>query len=432
MRRRAQRRAALANIQCPSPLAGHSLFRPLAVNVGLRYARSKRSFLSFVSGMALAGLALSVAVLLFVQALAHGFQRELEERLLGVVPHFTLFGRDAITDADASMAKLRAAPEVRNAAAIVVGAAMVSSGTRLAGVQLKGVAPDEYRRVIGGHLATGSLEALQGGAFRVLLGHGVMERLEVETGDAVTLVLPDVTVTPFGAFARRKTFRVAGRVRTHSQLDGRIAFLHLEDAQTLFRLGNAIHGIEAWTERPMRAEQAGIRLRDALGAKRFVLTTWFRTLGPLHRTIEVTKGTMFLVFSILVAVAAFNVVSSLVMIVNERRADVAILRTIGARASLITGAFLVLGFLITSLGAGLGLLLGLALGALAEAGYGWAQDAWGLDLMRQYLVHRLPVEFAAQDVIRVAVAAAALGLCATLYPAWRAARMRPAEALRHE
>ena len=408
------------------------LFRPLAFNIGLRYAGSRRSFLSFVSGMALAGLALSVAVLLFVQALAHGFQRELEERLLGVVPHFTLFGRDAIADADAALAAVRTAVEVHDAAAIVVGAALAAAGARLAGVQLKGVAPEDYGPVIGRHLETGSLDALQDGAFQVLLGHGVMEQLEIEVGDAVAVVLPDVTVTPFGVFPRRKTFRVAGRVRTHSQLDSRIAFLHIKDAQTLFRLGNAIHGIEAWTERPMRAEQAGVRVRNALGADRFILATWFRTLGPLHRTIEVTKGTMFLVFSLLVAVAAFNVVSSLVMIVNERRADVAILRTIGARASLIIGAFMMLGFLITSLGTGLGMLAGLALGALAETGYAWAQEAWGLDLMRQYLVHRLPVEFAAADIVRVAATAAVLGLCATVYPAWRAARMRPAEALRHE
>ena len=408
------------------------MFRPLAVNVGCRYARSKRSFISFVSVMALAGLALSVAVLLFVQAVAHGFERELEERLLGVVPHFTLHGRGPIVDVEGALATVRRSREVEQAAAVVVGNALAATPARLVGVELRGIRPQEYAPVIERFVERGALERIEGGAFRILLGHTALETLGLGVGDAVAVVVPEATATPFGAFPRRKTFRVAGAVRTHSQLDERAAYVHIEDAQALHRLGTAANAIEARIRHPLDAGQTGAAVRHALGGERFSLVTWFRSLGPLHRTIQVTKGTMFVVFSLLVAVAAFNVVSSLVMIVNERRSDVAILRTLGGRTPLIVGVFMVLGFLVTSVGAALGLLLGLALGIVAEHGYGWAQAAWGRNLMSQYLVHRLPVEFAAGDAIRVALTAAALGLLATFYPAWRAARVNPALVLRHE
>ncbi len=408
------------------------MFRPLAINVGLRYARSKRSFISFVSVMALTGLALSVAVLLFVQAVAHGFERELNHRLLGVVPHFTVFGLNPIADVEGTLAAVRETQGVAGAAAVVVGNALVATDTRLVGVELRGVRPREYAPAIERFVERGALEELAGGTFNILLGHGVTQALDLNVGDAVTVVLPEATVTPFGAFPRRKTFRVAGLVRTHSMLDERSAYLHIEDAQTLFRLDNAVHAIEARIQRPLEAAETGAVARDALGAERFRLVTWFRSLGPLYRTIQVTKGTMFVVFSLLVAVAAFNVVSSLVMIVNERRSDVAILRTVGGRTGLIVAVFVVLGFLITSVGAALGFGLGFALGGLAEHGYAWAQATWGLDLMSQYLVHALPVEFTAGDAARVALTAGASGLLATLYPAWRAARVNPAEVLKHE
>ena len=408
------------------------MFRPLAVNVGLRYARSKRSFISFVSVMALTGLALSVAVLLFVLAVAHGFERELHERLLGVVPHFTAFGRDPIVDVEGALATVRQSREVERAAVVVVGNGLAATDKQLVGLELRGIRPGEYAPMIGQFIAAGALEDLAAGAFHILLGHGAIEKLELKVGDAVTVVLPEATVTPFGAFPRRKTFRVAGTVRTHSQLDERIAYLHIADAQTLFRLGDAVHAIEARVSRPLDVSETAAAVRHALGAEGFRLVTWFRSLGPLHRTIQITKGTMFVVFSLLVAVAAFNVVSSLVMIVHERRSDVAILRTVGGGTGLIVGMFVVLGFLITSIGAALGLVLGWALGALAENGYAWAQAAWGLDLMSQYLVHRLPVEFAAADAARVALTTGALGLLATFYPAWRAARVNPAEVLKHE
>ena len=175
-----------------------------------------------------------------------------------------------------------------------------------------------------------------------------------------------------------------------------------------------------------------VKVLEAAGADKFVASTWLRSMGPVHHAIQVTKGMLFLIFSLLVAVAAFNVVSSLVMIVNERRSDVAILRTLGADSTLIVGVFIVLGLLVSLVGVGLGLILGLGLGALTEDGYRWAQETWNVDLMGEYFVHTLPVEFAASDILRVLATACGLSLAATLYPAWRAGRLRPAEVLSHE
>ena len=408
------------------------MFRPLAVNVGIRYARSRHNFLSFVSAMALAGLALSVGVLLYVQAVVHGFERELEQRILGVVPHFTLFGRDPMDDADAVRERVLAVPGVRSATPVVVGAGLVSTGTRIVGVELKGVRPEEYGSVIGRFVEGGELADLRPGAFRVLLGHGAMETLGLSVGDRVTVVLPSGAVTPFGVFLRRKSLTVAARVRTGSQLDDRAAYLHVDDAQRLFRMNGFFHGVEARVDGALRAREIGAAARRVAGLDRFGVVTWFRTHGPLYRTIRVTKDMMFLIFSLLVGVAAFNVVSSLVMIVNERRSDVAILRTIGARASLIVVSFVVLGLVITGFGVGLGLALGWGLGALTEDGFVWLQDALGRRLMDEYFVHSLPVQFATGDVVRVAATALGLGVLATLWPAWRASRVNPAEVLRHE
>ena len=424
--------ATIAAHPFPERLARPSLFRPLAVNIGFRYARSRHNFLSFVSVMALAGLALSVGVLLYVQAVVHGFERELEERILGVVPHFTLFGRTPLDDADAVRSRMLRVPGVRSATPVIVGAGLVAARDRIVGVELKGVRPAEYEAVIGRFVDGGSLSDLRPGGFGVLLGRGVLEELGVAPADGVTVVLPGGGVTPFGVFPRRKTLTVLGGVRTGSQLDDRAAYLHADDARRLFRLEGAFHGVEARTEAALRAREIGELARRVADPERLILATWLRTHGPLYRTIRVTKGMMFLIFSLLVAVAAFNLVSSLVMIVNERRSDVAILRTIGGRSGLVVLAFVVLGTVISSVGVTLGLLLGWALGALTEGGYAWLEAALGMELMGEYFVHALPVEFAAADAARVAATALGLGVLATLFPAWRASRVHPAEVLRHE
>ena len=407
------------------------MFRPLAFNIGLRYARARRSFISFVSVLALVGLALSVATLLFVQAVVAGFERELNERILGVVPHLTLTARAPLVEHAHAVDVVRGVGGVVGASAVVEGVGLLASARAVVGASLIGVDPVEYRQV------SRVFEFLDGeplvaGAFGVALGARAAERLGVGVGDAISVVLPEAAVTPLGVFPRRKRVRVAGLVDTGSQLDHHSVYLHREDAAKLFRMGAAAHGLHMRSAAPLRVGQQRRAVLRALGADRFRARSWFETLGDLPSAIGVTRNMLFLLLSLLVAVAAFNLVSSLVMIVTERQGDIAILRTIGAKTGLVVGAFVVLGVAIAAVGIGLGVAGGLALGVLAEAGFPRLEQLLGTPLMGEYLVDALPVRFVGADIGRVVATALGLCLAATIFPAWRAARLRPSEVLAHE
>lgn len=413
------------------------MFRPLAVNVGLRYARSRRSFISFVSALSLAGLALSVAILLFVQAVIAGFEQEVRERVLGVVPHVTVAARVPNADHAETLRAIRGVEGVVAASAVVEGAGLLATSERVLGAGLVGIAPERYAEVsrifdfvLGEAFAFG--EALEAGRFRVLVGIDAAQRLGVGVGDDVTVVLPQAVVTPLGAFARQKRFQVAGLVATDSQLDRHAAYLHHDDAARLFRLGDAVHGFHVRLADPLAAATARQRILRAVGSRDYRAGTWQRTLGGVYNAIGTTKSMLYLLLSLLVAVAAFNLVSSLVMIVNERRGDVAMLRTLGSSAGLLVGAFVTLGVVIAAVGIGAGIAAGLALGVLAEAGFPWLERALGTSLMGEYLITRLPMRFTSVDIGQVAATALALCLAATIVPAWRAARLNPAEVLQHE
>lgn len=407
------------------------MFRPLSVNVGLRYARSRRSFISFVSVLALAGLVLAVAILLFVQAVVAGFEREMRERVLGTSPHVTVLGRAPLADVEAPRRLIEGVEGVRAASPVVVGAGLLATDAKVAGASLAGVVPERYGDVSRTfEFASGA--TLRSGRFDILVGVQLAERLGLGVGDAVAVVLPTAFATPLGAFPRHKRFRVAGIVDTGSQLDRFSAYLHRDDAAKLFRLGEQVHGFHVALEDPLSAVELRTRIVDALGAGRYRVGTWMATFGSLHNAIEATRGMLFLLLSLLVAVAAFNLVSSLVMIVNERRGDIAMLRTMGSRLRTVASAFLVLGMVIAAIGVGLGVGAGLLLGVLAEQGFPWLEAVLGMPLMSEYLVTSLPVSFVREDILLVAATAFVLCLAATLIPAWRAARLNPADVLRHE
>ena len=408
------------------------MFRPLALCIGLRYARSRRDFISFVTALALGGLALSVAILLFVQAIVAGFERELRHRVLGVVPHLTVTGYAPLTAPTEALTTLRRVDGVAAASAVVEGLGLLASARAVAGVNLTGVLPSEYAAVSRVFEFTDLAEPLAPGTFRVAVGARAAARLDVGVGDTVSAVLPQASVTPLGVFARQKKLLVAGLVDTGSQLDRHSAYLHRDDAARLFRLGDAVHGFHARVADPLDAGGARRGALAALGAARVRASTWQAILGDLAGAIRVTRNMLFLLLSLLVGVAAFNLVSSLVMIVKERRSDVAMLRTIGANGRLIVGGFVVLGLAISVVGVALGLVGGVALGLIAEAGFPWLERLLGTPLMSEYLVNALPVRFTAGDIGRVVATALALCLAATALPAWRAARLQPAEVLRHE
>ena len=408
-----------------------AVFRSLAVNIGLRYARSKRSFISFVSLVALAGLALSVATLVFVLAVVAGFEREMNERVLGIVPHIVVAARLPEQDLGDTLAVVRRLDGVAGASAVVAGTGLLATDEQVAGVSLTGVDPSEYGAV------SRLFEFLEGdalvaGGFRILLGAGVAQRLGVGRGDAVTVVLPRATMTPLGIFARQKRLRVAGIIDSGSHLDRTSAYLHRADAAKLFRLSDAVPTYHVRTVQALNAGAVAAAIANAVGLHRYRVVTWFRTFGDLYRAIGVTRSMLFLLLSLLVAVAAFNLVSSLVMVVNERRGDIAMLRTLGSGTDTVMGAFSVLGLVIAVVGVGVGVGVGVALGALAEAGFPWLEKVLDTSLMGEYLITQLPVRFALGDIASVVTTALGLCLLATLLPAWRAARLNPADVLQHE
>ncbi|MEQ8483548.1 MAG: FtsX-like permease family protein [Pseudomonadales bacterium] len=400
--------------------------------LGVRYAFSRRSTLSFIGLVAVGGLALSVAVLVVVVSVINGFERELEQRVFGVLPHVTVFGRSPLTADGADLELLRAVPGVVGAAPFVQGAGLAAVTDRVAGVLILGIDPDlhgavsTFARHVDGPLG------LEAGAYGVVLGAGVASRLRVGVGDAVTLVLPAATVTPAGIFPRQKQFRVTGLLRSQSEVDARAAYVHMADAAKLFRLGGRVHGYQLRAGDLFEADAIGASVMSRLGRDRVVAQAWTRSHGNLYRAIGVQKSTMFILLSFLVAVAAFNLVSTLVMVVNQRSGDVAILRTLGGSGGTVVGAFVLLGLLLGGAGIALGAALGTGLALLLPGLYAAVSGALDLDLMNQYFVNYLPVQVRPSDLTGIVLTALGLCLLSTIYPAWRAAALAPSRVLAHE
>ncbi len=409
------------------------MFRPLSVNIGMRYAGSSHGHLSLVTFVALAGLALSVSVLLFVQGVVAGFERELTNRILRVIPHVSVRARESIATSPELLQLIGGIPHVEGSAAVIEGQALLSSGQKVRGITITGIEPDQYRRVsrINQYVRGGDLIALNPGQYGIIVGDNLAKDLGLKIGSSATVVVPDVTVTPLGAFPRQKSFRVQGILDTGSQLDQRHVFLHRLDAAKLYRLGRGVHSIEVWLDDPLLAREVGLEILATLSDE-FVVSTWFQTYGPLYSAIRAQKGMMLLLLSLLVAVASINLVSTLVMIVSERRGDIAILRTMGSNRSLIIATFVILGLAISAVGVAAGIGLGYFLGVLAEAGFPTLESLLGVKLMGEYVVDTLPFALASTDVWHVAGIAGLLTLLATLYPAWRASSSSPAEALQYE
>jgi lipoprotein-releasing system permease protein len=406
--------------------------RAVAMSLGARYAMSRRSSISFISVVAVAGLALSVAVLVVVVSVINGFERELRERVFGMLPHLTLFGREPLVSGSDDLRRLNGLPGVSGAAPFVQRAGLAAVDDKVVGVLISGI--DESYEAVSDlylHLAEGDAE-LHPGEFEVLLGAGVARRLAVQPGDRVSLVLPSATVTPAGVFPRQKRFRVAGVIRSESEVDNRAVYIHQTDARRLFRLGDRVGGYQLRVEDLFAVDEIARRAVIEIGAERVFPRTWMRTHGTLYHAIEVQKTTMFVLLSFLVAVAAFNLVSTLVMVVDQRRGDVAILRTLGSDSGTVVWAFVLLGVSLGIIGIGSGLLVGSLVAWSLPDLYTWVTGTFGLELMSQYFVNYLPVEIRPGDLLGISATALLLTVLSTLYPAWRAARLRPSEVLAHE
>jgi lipoprotein-releasing system permease protein len=429
----------------PVPIARRSakdppaaMFRPLEVFIGLRYTRAKRRnhFISFISLVSILGIAVGVTALITVISVMNGFNKELQERILGMVSHATVEGVDeTVRDWPAALKTAAANPHVIGAAPYVERQAMLQ-GTRVSGAIIRGIEPGLEPKVseIDKRMVQGSLADLVAGKFGIVLGKELAMTLGVGVGDHVTVFAPEFSATPIGAIPRMKRFSVVGIFEAGMQeYDSGLAITDMQDAQTLYRLDGPT-GIRLKLDDMFQAYPVGRQLADSLGSQYYRITDWMQGHSNFFKAVAMEKKVMFLILSLIVAVAAFNLVSTLVMLVQDKQADIAILRTLGQSPRSVMGTFMVQGTLVGALGIALGVLFGVLLSLNLAAIVHWIEQTFHVTFLSPdvYYISELPSDLHWNDVIWITVTAFVFCMLATLYPARRAARTDPAAALRYE
>ena len=407
--------------------------------VGLRYTRAKRRnhFISFISITSMAGIALGVAALIVVLSVMNGFQKELRARILGVASHVQVVGANGALHRWAEVAaKAGENPQVQAAAPYVMAQGLLSHRQTVQGALVRGIQPADEDKVadIGAHMKRGSLAALEPGKFRIVLGSELALSVGARLGDRVVLIAPQGQVTPAGILPRLKQFEVAGIFEVGMyEYDAGLAFIHLEDAQKLYRLDDAVSGVRLKLTDLFAAPRVAGELSLALPADVHV-TDWTRSHANFFRAVQIEKRVMFIILLLIVAVAAFNIVSTLVMAVTDKRADIAILRTLGAAPGEIMRIFVVQGALIGLAGTLSGVVAGVLLAVNIDVVVPAIEQAFGVQFLAKdvYYISDLPSDLHFSDVIAIALTSFGLSLVATLYPSMKAARLNPAEALRYE
>jgi len=407
--------------------------------IGTRYLRSthRRGFVSFVALMSVLGLMLGVATLITVLSVMNGFERELRTRILSVTSHGTLSGIEgSITDWPAIQRAALKQPGVQAAVPYIEEQAMLSNGVNVAGATVRGVLPNEERKATGlaQRLKTGRLEDLEPGQYHIVLGSALARELHAKVGGQVVLIAPEGTATPTGVVPRMRRFLVTGIFESGMyEFDRGLALVHITDASRLFRLGDKVSGIRLALDDPLQAPSLVVKIARDLGGG-FYVSDWTRNHVNFFRSIELTKSMMFVILLMIVGVAAFNIVATLVMIVKEKQTDIAILRTLGAGPPNILTTFAIQGVLIGLVGTLLGAALGTVLSHNLESLIAWVERLFNTHFLDAsvYYMSELPGYVEWMDVVRVCTVAFLLCAVATIYPAWRASRTAPAEALRHE
>lgn len=412
-----------------------AMFQPLSLYIGLRYtgARSRNSFISVMTLASVLGLMLGVTVLITVLSVMNGFDRELQTRILGMVTHLTVHGREPVTDWQSLAARVERRDDVVAAAPYRQLEGMLSHKGRVTGVLVTGVEPAAEQRVsiVGEYMQDGDLTDLEAGGFNVVLGYGLARRLGANVGDKITLVLPEASMSPAGVIPRFKRFTVSGIFRVRAEVDSLLAYVHVEDAARLARQKGSVEGLRLKLDDLFKAPLAGWQLEQELGPG-FYTSDWTRTHGNLFQAIRMEKTMMTLLLSFIVAVAAFNIISSQVMLVTEKRANIAVLRTLGATPGQVMRIFMVQGTLVGVVGTGLGTLFGVLLASNISGVARWLESSVEAVKFDAYFVNYLPSLLLWSDVITIVVIAMSISFLATLYPSWRASKVQPAEALRYE
>jgi lipoprotein-releasing system permease protein len=412
---------------------------PYELLIGLRYTRAKRRnhFISFISMISMAGIGLGVAALIVVLSVMNGFQKELRTRILGVASHIQITAMDGgLRDWESIAAQARKHPEVRETAPFVQSQGMFSVDGEVKGVLVRGIVPDledgvaDFRQTI----KSGSLDDLKPGEFGVVLGADLARSLRVFTGDKLTLIAPQGSVTPAGVVPRVRSFTVVGIFEVGMyEYDAGLALIHLQDAQRLYQMGDTVSGVRLKVDDLFKAPRIARELVAYIDADAY-LHDWTKSHANFFRAVQIEKTMMFIILSLIVAVAAFNLVSTLVMAVTDKQADIAILRTLGARPRSIMAIFMIQGALVGFIGLGLGIAGGVALALNIDVVVPALERLLGIQFLAKdvYYISDLPSELLWSDVWGVTSIAFVLSLLATLYPSWRASRVNPAEALRYE
>jgi lipoprotein-releasing system permease protein len=407
--------------------------------IGLRYTRAKRRnhFISFISLISMLGIALGVAALITVLSVMNGFQKEVRARILSVVAHVQITGPGGELAQWQRVAEAAGRnPEVMATAPYVNGQAMLVNEGAARGALVRGIDPALEAQVaeVGTRMVAGRLDALQAGEFGIVLGADLARGLGVFPGDRVTVIAPQGLVTPAGVVPRLKQFRVVGLFEVgHYEYDSGLALMHLADAQRLFQFGNQVSGVRLRLADLFEARRVARELYREIGGD-ILISDWTRSHANFFRAVEIEKTMMFIILMLIVAVAAFNVVSTLVMVVTDKQADIAILRTLGATPRSIMQVFMVQGVVIGVLGTLLGVAGGVALALNIDVVVPFLERLLKIQFLSKevYFISELPSDLHGADVIAITAVALVLALVATIYPSWRASRVRPAEALRYE
>jgi lipoprotein-releasing system permease protein len=415
---------------------------PYELIIGWRYTRAGRSsgrngFISFISGVSMLGIALGVAALIIVLSVMNGFQKEVRDRMLSVVSHIELYAPmgEGLADTQALMQQVKQHPAVVGAAPFVAQQALLARGEDMRGAMVRGIDPNTEAQVSDFILdiPNSTRESLQAGSFNVVLGAEFARSMGVQKGDRITLVAPSGQVTPAGVLPRLKQLTVTGVFDSgHYEYDANMALLNIDDAQRIFRL-EAPSGVRLKIKDSQQARRVAAELAMQLGPD-VIVRDWTRQNRTWFAAVQVEKRMMFIILTLIVAVAAFNLVTTLVMTVTDKRADIAILRTLGASPQSIMKIFIVQGATVGVLGTLGGLLLGLGVAFNIDVIVPAIEHLVGANFLPQdiYLISRMPSDPQAADIWPIALISLALAFMATIYPSWRASRINPAEALRYE
>jgi lipoprotein-releasing system permease protein len=413
--------------------------QPLSLFIGRRYLRAKRrnNFISFISLVSMAGIALGIAALIVVLSVMNGFQKEVRARILGVASHITINGFETGLANWQSVAEgAKANAEVAGSAPFVIGQGLLTYSQSVRGIGVRGVDPALEPNVseLGRDMRMGKLDDLQPGAYNMVLGAELARALQAQVGTKLQLMVPQLVMTPAGGLPRHRSFTVVGIFSSgHYEYDLNLALIHIKDAQVLYRLEDNVSGVRLKIKDLDRAPIVSRDLARNLKVDGYV-SDWTRENAIYFRAVQIEKRMMFIILTLIIAVAAFNLVSTLVMVVTDKHPDIAILRTLGASPATIMRIFIIQGAMVGMIGTIIGVIGGVLLAINISAVVAAVEKVFGFSILSKeiYFISELPSDLHWDDVWLIAIIALAMALVATLYPSYRASKVNPAEALRYE